>query len=211
MAPTSRLGAFEVHLLSNWNPLLCTGKLEGDQTHSVDSPAVSGSYGILCSACAQRAEGHEVEISPPSCRGMQLQHTLLHSKLWTRRWPDFWSLLGRIGTLVIQEAPDVQRPVALTAVSFAKQPCATLRHCEFVSRRTMTINSVSSTFSEKYSAIQQELTELLSRSSSSSGKWTVVGERSKKVVSDALKEHGVESPCTVTLLWGLDEIGRAHV
>eukprot|EP00438_Fugacium_kawagutii_P027452 Skav208103 [mRNA] locus=scaffold1681:270079:277632:- [translate_table: standard] len=204
MAPTSRLGAFEVHLIHNWNPLLCTGKLEGNQTHSADSgPPVSGSYGILCSACAQRAEGLEMEISPPSSRGMQLQHTLLHSKLWTRRWPDFWSLLSRIGTLVIQEAPDVPRPVALTAVSFAKRSCATLRQCEFASRQ-MTINSVSSaTFSEKQSAIQQELTELFSRSSSG-GKWTVVGERSKKVVSDALKAHGVESACTVTLLWGLD-------
>lgn len=196
--PASRLGAFEVHLVqSTWSPKLCAGKLEGDQSHN--GPAVSGSWGILCSACAHRAEGHQV-AGAALRTDTQEQHTLLHSKLWTRHWPDFWSVLGKIGALVIQEAPAVQRPVLLKPISFAKKQCRELRPCSFTSRQMM----IGSGFPDRRPAIEQELSELIAQhfSSCSCGQWKIVGERSKVFVEEALQEHGVSSPCTVTLLWG---------
>eukprot|EP00435_Cladocopium_sp_Y103_P066884 s320_g29.t1 len=198
-APASRVGAFEVHLVqSNWSPKLCAGKLERDQSH--EGPAVSGSWGILCSACAQRAEGHQVAGGLRTGIEQYEQHTLLHSKLWTRHWPDFWSVLGKIGALVIQEAPAVQKPVLLKPISFAKKQRKELRPCSFASRQMM----IGSGVPDRRPAIEQELSDLIAQdfSSCSCGQWRIVGERSKVVVEEALHQHGVSSPCTVTLLWG---------
>ena len=106
--------------------------------------------------------------------------------------------------MVIQEPPDVKKPVVVTAVSFVKQQCQRL-HCGFTLRQSL---PMISGFPDRLPAIEQELAALLSELFSCSCGWTVVGERSKVVVEETLKAHHVESPCTVTLLWGLD--GNPH-
>ena len=47
---------------------------------------------------------------------MREQHTLCHSKLWSRHWPDLWCVLASIGTLTIREAPGAQKPLQLWEV-----------------------------------------------------------------------------------------------
>jgi hypothetical protein len=103
-AGPSRLGAFEVHIMQgNWDPLrCCPARLEPGQTHA--GPPVAYNGRIVCKACADRDAG-EAPGGAPVSTGSGLQHTLLHSKLWTRRWPGLHGLLREIACAVIPPPP----------------------------------------------------------------------------------------------------------
>ena len=148
-AAASRVGAFEVHLIGHWNPTLCPGELSGNEEH--DGPAVYGSWGIRCFACAQRTGGPTDEKNK-----MRQQHTLLHSKLWTRRWPAIATLVGRIGALVIQPPPTIL-PVPLRHVPFKREQCPSLPSA-FASRSMVTMLTVSD---DLRPAILKDLASLL--------------------------------------------------
>ncbi|CAK9059403.1 Glyoxylate reductase [Durusdinium trenchii] len=54
-AVPSRVGAFEVHLVQGiWDPQRCTAALGPHQ-----GPPVTGAWGVVCSACAQRWQGQK--------------------------------------------------------------------------------------------------------------------------------------------------------
>lgn len=145
----SRVGAFEVHLIGHWNPTLCPGELSGNEEHG--GPAVYGSWGIRCFACAQRKGGPKDDE-----KKLRQKHTLLYSKLWTRRWPAIATLVGRIGALVIQPPPTIM-PVPLRHVPFKREQCPSLPSA-FASRSMVTMLPVS----DRRSAILNDLASLLS-------------------------------------------------
>eukprot|EP00435_Cladocopium_sp_Y103_P071741 s574_g38.t1 len=163
-AAPSRVGAFEVHLVQgSWDAELCAaGPLPKGQTHR--GPPVSGSLGILCSACAVRhSEGapsqKEQRMSPEQAKEyekqMQQQHSLLHSKLWTRRWPGLRGLVGRIGAILIPPVPDVARPVSMRKVDFKKLSSPLLERFNFAfSRKALSLPP------DPVQAIRQELAAL---------------------------------------------------
>jgi len=161
-APPSRMGAFEVHLVQGtWDPRLCaSGPLGKDQVHR--GPPVVGSLGILCSACASRHDGAPAVSSSMNPaqkekyqKHMEHQYSLLHSKLWTRRWPRRRFLLGRIGAIVIQAAPDVARPVSVRRVSFQRRQCPHLTRFSLAfERKAVPLPP------DPVQAIRQELTAL---------------------------------------------------
>lgn len=163
-AAPSRVGAFEVHLVQgSWDAQLCAaGPLPKDQTHR--GPPVSGSLGILCSACALRhSEGapsqKEQRMSSEQAKEyekqMQQQHSLLHSKLWTRRWPGLRFLVGRIGAILIRPVPDVARPVSMRKVDFKKRSSPLLERFNFAFNR-----KAISLPPDPVQAIRQELAAL---------------------------------------------------
>jgi len=59
------------------------------------------------------------------------QHMLLHSKLWTRRWPGLQLLLIRIGVATIPPPPQVPRPVHLVEMDPPKLVYQSLEHQRF--------------------------------------------------------------------------------
>eukprot|EP00435_Cladocopium_sp_Y103_P005040 s188_g1.t1 len=99
----SRVGAFEVHLLQDvWQAKLCSASANHHQ-----GPPVITSNGVLCAACAASS------AASGSLGLGELQHLLLHSKLWTRRWPSLYGLVALTGALVIEAPPEVPRPVVI--------------------------------------------------------------------------------------------------
>jgi len=148
-AVASRVGAFEVHLIGN--PNLCSGELSGNEEHG--GPAIYGSWGICCFACAQRNGGPK-DDEKKLCQ----RHRLLHSKLWTRRWPAIATLVGRIEALVIQPPPTIM-PVPLRHVPFKREQCPSLPSA-FANRSMVTMLTVSD--SDRRPAILKDLASLLS-------------------------------------------------
>lgn len=113
----SRVGAFEVHLLQDvWQAKLCSASANHHQ-----GPPVITSNGVLCAACAASS------AASGSLGLGELQHLLLHSKLWTRRWPSLYGLVALTGALVIEAPPEVPRPVVIRLVSFQRRKCPELR------------------------------------------------------------------------------------
>lgn len=111
----SRVGAFEVHLLQDvWNAKLCSASANHHQ-----GPPVITSDGILCAACAASSAG--------GLAGEQMQHLLLHSKLWTRRWPSLLGVLALTAALVIEAPPEVPQPAVIRPVTFQRCKCPELR------------------------------------------------------------------------------------
>lgn len=100
----SRVGAFEVHLLQDvWNAKLCSASANHHQ-----GPPVITSDGILCAACAASSAG--------GLAGEQMQHLLLHSKLWTRRWLSLLGVLALTAALVIEAPPEVPQPAVIREI-----------------------------------------------------------------------------------------------
>ena len=153
-AVASRVGAFEVHLIGEyWNPNLCSGELFVNEEHG--GPAIYGSWGI----CVKDNE-----------KKLCQRHTLLHSKLWTRRWPAIATLVGQIEALVIQppptriealviQPPPTIMPVPLRHVPFKREQCPSLPSA-FASRSMVTMLTVSD--SDRRPAILKDLASLLS-------------------------------------------------
>merc|ERR1719188_907935 len=110
-AGPSRLGAFEVHLIQgSFDPKrCCPRKLDPGQHHAGPAVCVQGS--VMCSACADTLADLHGDTSSPIAKGqigdkeMSEQHTLMHSKLWTRRWPNMRLLLKDIACAVIPPPP----------------------------------------------------------------------------------------------------------
>ncbi|CAK9111601.1 unnamed protein product [Durusdinium trenchii] len=160
-ATASRVGAFEVHVVqSNWHANLCAGKVEGNQAHG--GPPVCGPQGILCTACAQRAEGDASVSSGGGGGGMREQHTLCHSKLWSRHWPDLWCVLASIGTLTIREAPGAQKPLQLWEVPVPLPTPAgeALKSCEFVLRQSFQASSEQEERRDERGKAEQQWSQL---------------------------------------------------
>merc|ERR1719446_1501295 len=95
----SRVGAFEVHLVQScYNPdISCSHSLEEKGARHGGAPEkLDGA--IVCGFCACAARGEARPALQLGSKGpAENQHTLLHSKLFTRRWPNVRSLLGSIG------------------------------------------------------------------------------------------------------------------
>ncbi|CAE7855600.1 CEP1 [Symbiodinium microadriaticum] len=109
----SRLGAFEVHLVqSTWDPERCCPATLGNHRHQ--GPAVNLPEGIFCTACAEVLRDERPMTYTKD--SLKEQHMLLHSKLWTRRWPGLKPLLVRIGIATVPPPPLVPRPARLVEV-----------------------------------------------------------------------------------------------
>jgi len=104
-AGPSRLGAFEVHVVQGtWDPARCCPcKVDGGSQHGGPASHLPG-YGVVCASCVARATVSPV-AKDESSGGMSEQHTLMHSKLWTRRWPHMRQLLKDIACAVIPPPP----------------------------------------------------------------------------------------------------------
>ncbi|CAE7572332.1 unnamed protein product [Symbiodinium microadriaticum] len=90
----SRIGAFEVHVVQGaWYPELCPGQLQPGEKHQGETEGV--------------AKAGEVPSSTLDQASLDSQHALLHSKLWSRRWPALRALLIQIGILTIGPPPAV--------------------------------------------------------------------------------------------------------
>mmetsp|Transcript_60084 Transcript_60084/g.143159 ORF Transcript_60084/g.143159 Transcript_60084/m.143159 type:complete len:634 (+) Transcript_60084:57-1958(+) len=108
-AAPSRIGAFEVHVVQGtWDAATCCPvELDDDMEHS--GALVCDRGMMLCMGCYEHLQGTQSPSSSTTSRARpQEQRTLLHSKLWTRRWPNLTeNLLPRIGAAVIPPAPQV--------------------------------------------------------------------------------------------------------
>lgn len=123
-AAASRVGAFEVHLLQDaWTAKLCSASANHHQ-----GPPVITSSDILRAACAASS----ATCAAGGCPGKQMQHLLLHSKLWTRRWPCLRHLTALTAALVIEAPPEVPRPVVIRQVTFQRRKCPELRRSSCV-------------------------------------------------------------------------------
>lgn len=70
--------------------------------------------GIFCTACAEALRDERPMTYTKD--SLKEQHMLLHSKLWTRRWPGLKPLLVRIGIATVPPPPLVPRPARLVEV-----------------------------------------------------------------------------------------------
>jgi len=107
-AGPSRLGAFEVHVVQGtWDPARCcpckVGAGAVGSQHGGPASHLPG-YGVICASCVARVTGSSAALDE-SRGGMSEQHTLMHSKLWTRRWPHMQQLLKDIACAVIPPPP----------------------------------------------------------------------------------------------------------
>jgi len=119
-AAPSRIGAFEVHLVQNkWDPeRRCPVTLQQKDftslQHAGPPVEVLGPEGcrFVCAACAAAARG---EPRPPpnsfSEQVMDEQHTLLHSKLWSRHWPNISQLMRKIFIVLCPRPPSGPCPI----------------------------------------------------------------------------------------------------
>jgi hypothetical protein len=129
LANPSRLGAFEVHLVQTCYDarVLCYGPDSGSHGHggtmahgAMLGPEKQGDE-IMCMACASEARDGEKK-RPNAKIDMDIpQHTLLHSKLWSRRWPNVQSLLGTIGAILIPPKPNKRPPIH--GIVLLDEPC----------------------------------------------------------------------------------------
>ncbi|OLQ00734.1 hypothetical protein AK812_SmicGene16593 [Symbiodinium microadriaticum] len=102
----SRIGAFEVHVVQGaWYPELCPGQLQPGEKHQ-GGAVVLYILHRLCQGHFQAKAG-EVPSSTLDQASLDSQHALLHSKLWSRRWPALRALLIQIGILTIGPPPAV--------------------------------------------------------------------------------------------------------
>jgi hypothetical protein len=106
-AGPSRLGAFEVHVVQGtWDPTRCCPcKVDGSDRGGVHGgPACRlPGHGVICANCVARVTGSSA--TGESGGDLSEQHTLMHSKLWTRRWPNMRQLLKDIACAVIPPPP----------------------------------------------------------------------------------------------------------
>jgi len=104
-ANPSRIGAFEIHMVQGiWDPKLgAAATSDPDGFHKGPPVVAEHKEG----ANGRPEQQHENE------KQMQPQYSLLHSKLWTRRWPSLKTVVSIAGALVIPEPPEVPAPVCI--------------------------------------------------------------------------------------------------
>lgn len=113
LATPSRLGAFEVHCVQgSWDPDRCCPAPLKHPSDRHKGPPVNTVNGMWCSACAAELQGLGRNLVATTKDAEASQHTLLHSKLWTRHWPGR-GLLWRIGNVMIPPPPLHPQPVVL--------------------------------------------------------------------------------------------------
>lgn len=143
-ANPSRIGAFEIHMVQGiWDPKLCAAATSDDGFHK-GPPVVSER--ILCAACAQRGANGRPEQPHENEKQMQPQYSLLHSKLWMRRWPSLKTVVSIAGALVIPEPPEVPAPVCIGMF----QP---------FQRRIFPINDTSAASTEQWARFEESQNE----------------------------------------------------